>query len=141
MLQVKANDFLVHLAGVFAFLAIGLYGKTPRWFTFAISGGALLAGYVTRGGLVAFLSGVAICFFARPRNRATWRLLGYVSAAVFVLWATQVRVQIGEYREFSVNQLAGNLASTARAVTSMPSASVRCIVHCVMPVPERRPSR
>lgn len=113
ILFAKANDLLVHLGGVTAFVALGLFGRTSGWMSAALIVDVLLIGYVTRGGLLAFTIAVGISFVFKPLNRISWQLFGFAAGLVSLLALSGLTIRLGDYRELSFNQFAGHLTSTA----------------------------
>lgn len=111
------GDVGVHLAGVAAFILLGLY-STPRatrtgevalW-----SGWLLSAGIVTtqhRGGGLALAIGVATALVLRAPASRRIPLLGVAATMVAVLALINPQIDIGKHRNLSIEQVRANAAS------------------------------
>ncbi len=112
VLDVKAGDGQVHLAGIFAFWCGGLAGSLPWWPIAAMSVGVPAMGTINRGGLVSFGLVACICLAARPRASA---LRNLVIIGLFIgsmALAADVTVKVpGHERQLSAQQLLANVAS------------------------------
>lgn len=113
----KGGDMGVHLAGVGAFILVGLYGlqgNVRGWVEGLTWAGWLLAvavaGAVNRGGMLSASMAVAAGLFVRSSIR--WFSLGFVAlllaAAAGLLNPT---IDVGASRTVSVEQLASNVLS------------------------------
>ena len=106
----KGGEFCVHLAGIFAFVAMGLT-KIPQWWLSVILAEALL-GMNVRGGLLAFLGAVVFVLVFRPRLE---RLLLIVVSSLLLLTALaafDLRISVpGSTKEFSFGHLSNSLIS------------------------------
>lgn len=120
LLNIKAGDFGVHLAGAAAFFTLGLYREfspsKSTWFglkdvVFAsfMMMGVVAIGSRTRGGLLSVVLAVVVCFLFRPNNRLG-RLLLPAAIVLFILSAFDITIPTG-YREISVNQILSNVES------------------------------
>jgi len=120
LLNIKAGDYGVHLAGAAAFFTLGLYKEfspsKSSWFglkdvLFAsfLMMGVVAIGSRTRGGLLSVVLAVIVCFLFRPSNRLG-RLLLPAAIVVFLLSAFDITIPTG-YREISVNQILSNVES------------------------------
>lgn len=120
LLNIKAGDYGVHLAGAAAFFTLGLYKEfspsKSSWFglkdvLFAsfMMMGVVAIGSRTRGGLLSVVLAVIVCFLFRPSNRLG-RLLLPAAIVVFLLSAFDITIPTG-YREISVNQILNNVES------------------------------
>ncbi len=118
---VKAGDLGVQLAGVVAFLALGLHLVYPRqggrlfqvkdlYFWAVVITGALLVLSRSRGGFVAIAAAAAFVFMMRPANRMVRLVVPAVFVAVLLL-AFDVTVPLGGGREFSAQQVMTNFLS------------------------------
>lgn len=113
----KGGDMGVHLAGVAAFVLLGLYGATgrvtrfPEWLLWAAW--LFAAGVVAifnRGGMAAMTSAGATILFVRSAGR--WFSLVLVALIIVALGlAIDPRVDLGSSREVSFGQLVNNVAS------------------------------
>lgn len=113
LLYVKAADFLVHLSGIAAFLIVGLGGIPTLWMTVLLTIAVGLAGFQSRGGLIAFFSAFVIAALSRPRSRAAWTLVMITGSVVIFLAASGLRIKFpGLDREISFQQFAEHVAST-----------------------------
>ncbi|CAN5777301.1 hypothetical protein BH23CHL7_BH23CHL7_06400 [soil metagenome] len=111
----KGGDMGVHLAGIAAFLLVGLYWRIrPRlpdlwvWATWLLALGS--AASINRGGmLAASTAGIALLF-----NRSFSRFAKPVVAAVLilaVLLTIDPQIDLGRSRVLSMSQLMENVAS------------------------------
>ena len=113
LLLVKAGDLLVHLAGVAAFLAVGLAGRTRPWQTVLLMVGVGLTG-MSRGGLLAFSLAFGAAFLTHPRSRGGWRLATLAVLAIAILGITGLSLRLpGGSREVSFRQLVSHVETTA----------------------------
>lgn len=111
IVDAKGGDLLVHLAGVLAFWAAGMYRAGPVWVLLLTCNVALIGAY-NRGGLISFLMVFAVCGLFRPFAGALWRLAGLASVGLLLLAVTDLRVQMpGKGRELSFAQLTENIVS------------------------------
>lgn len=123
IIYLKAGDAGVHLAGIGAFLLLGLdrfYGKRyaqwQLWLIWAMWGGAwLIYGATSRGGMVAALVGLVIAFVLRPKLQGWVRpamLLIVILMLLFFADASGIS-QVGSdnRRELSFNQISTNFTS------------------------------
>ena len=122
IIDVKASDFLVHLAGVYAFVTLGLFAKrTPTWITAMIGVDVVITGFSSRGGLLAFLFSFFACMATRPFSRSTWRLVATGFVIVLTLGVTGASITFpGTDRELSLRQF----ASFAKSTTSSDKNNV-----------------
>ena len=122
ILDVKGTDFLVHLAGLYAFVTLGLFAsRVPTWLTAMIGIDVLITGFSSRGGMLAFLFSFLVCVIARPASRNTFRLVATAGMIVFALGVTGVSITFpGLDRELSLRQF----TSFARSTASSDEANV-----------------
>ena len=116
-LTFKGGDAGVHLAGIGAFVIVGLWTEQTRvsavlaglplafWFLAAAAAGA-----VNRGGLVAATSAWSAALFFRP-SRGWIYALSLVALLAVALTATDPAIGGGRGREISIGQLQANVAS------------------------------
>lgn len=120
IMNIKAGDFGVHLAGAVVFLALGLHREFPpqkgNWMGFKdiilvsfMALGVVAIGSRNRGGLLSVVLAVVVCFLVRPNNRLG-RFILPVAVVVFLLSAFDVSIPT-TYREISVNQILRNVGS------------------------------
>lgn len=128
LLQIKAGDMAVHLAGAGAFLLLGLPQrllpgrakamlpvKEWGWWLFWLVGVVMVA-IATRAGLLAIIGTIGVVFLLRPASQwGKLTLIGLSIAAVFfALDLAGVNVQTGldlggnGGRQLSVEQLVAN---------------------------------
>jgi hypothetical protein len=120
LFQMKPGDAAVHLAGIGAFLILGLHQAQPggarsawwrEWLLWAAwLAGLLLYGTQTRGGLLSILIAVLVILFLWRRGR--WiklAILGLCGLALFVF--LDLDFGFGGARMVSPRQIAVNLAS------------------------------
>jgi hypothetical protein len=108
---IKAGEYCVHLAGVLAFVVVGLR-KTSHWWLLLVVGDALL-GMSGRGGLVAFLAASVLVLVLRPKWKQLVLLLGTGLLMAVAMAAFDVRIATPkETREFSLRQLSNSVMSS-----------------------------
>ena len=117
VLTFKGGDAGVHLAGIGAFVIVGLWTERAQlsrlvaglplvlWFVAAAAAGA-----VNRGGLVAATSAWSAAFFFRP-SKGWISALSLVALLIVALTATDPGIGQGQRREISIGQLQANIAS------------------------------
>lgn len=119
VVSAKGGDFGVHLAGLLAFLSLGLGARFGwgRQGSAAVAASVLplflLVASLNRGGFVAALAATAFLFaHLRPRQFAIalWGCLAAVSL-LLLMAAADVEFDVGRPRTVSAQQLADNLAS------------------------------
>ena len=107
---VKGGEFCVHLAGVFAFICLGL-APVSRALLLLVVADALL-GMRARGGLLAFIVSTLFVFGIRPKWDRLGLLLAVALLVVASMAAFDVRIVIPDTtREFSLNQLSQSFVS------------------------------
>ncbi len=113
----KGGDMGVHLAGVGAFVLVGLYGllgTAGGWAEGLIWAGWLVAvavsGAINRGGLLSASMAIASGLFIRSSVR--WFSLGFVALLLAVsAGLLNPTVDVGGSRSVSIGQLASNVVS------------------------------
>ena len=113
VIEEKEGDVLVHLAGILAFWVAGLDGKiNPLWVVLLAANVAVM-GVIDRAGLLAFGVAALVCALHRPLHPMIWRLVVAFLAAVVLLWATDIHIQVpgGKGREISFDQFVTNVRS------------------------------
>ncbi|HEY0777775.1 MAG TPA: O-antigen ligase family protein [Gemmatirosa sp.] len=120
VLFVKAGDSAVQLAGVAAFVLVGLAEpiqaqlRRPAWLEWAWwgawFGGLAISGAASRGGLMSVFVAVATVLVLRRRVR-WWKpaLVSVLFAVVFV--GSDVTLNAGQERTVSSRQIAANIRS------------------------------
>jgi hypothetical protein len=113
----KGGDMGVHLGGIAAFLALGLYSETPGWrlplaaVWTAWLGAVVVAGGHNRGGLVAAGISMLVAFAFRPTARAV-QFAGIVGLIVLVAAIANIRIDIGDSgKEISVDAMSRRITS------------------------------
>ena len=117
----KAGDAGVHLAGIAAFVLVGLAARSPvwtwvresvLWAGWLVSFG--LAGALNRGAMVAASMSVFALLFVR---RGTTWLIGLAVAVTLLsaAWVANPEVDLGIDRKLSVQQFVVNAASIVTA--------------------------
>ena len=116
ILGFKGGDMSVHLAGVAAFIALGLYTErvdfkfpvTYLWLAWLLAVG--VAGGINRGGMLAATAGILTAFALRPSRRVIQ--FGMISGAVLLFMALfSVNISLGREKTLSVNSLAQRFES------------------------------
>lgn len=118
IIHIKGGDFLVHVTGAFAFLAIIGIGRTGflsrAWwlgpFFIPLSLGMNMAG---RAGVLSFGVGAGLVAFFRPYSSLAVRLSLICIFGLFVLWASDFKIELEEEspRNISFEQLRDNFMS------------------------------
>ena len=112
----KGGDFGVHLAGIGAFMFLGLYGagRVRRlaepliWAPWLLA--VAVAGILNRGGLVAASMSVAAILYVRAAHR--WLALVLVALTLMIPFIlVDPKVQLGTGREVSIGQMVDNVTS------------------------------
>lgn len=122
LLDYKPGDAAVHLAGIAAFLLVGLDGgrragtairQVGTWALWLV--GTAVAGILNRGGMLALTSVAAVLLFTRSARR--WASLALTAAAVLsVLLVVNPEIRIGGgTRTISVGQVIDNVTSVVFA--------------------------
>ncbi|MFL5751330.1 MAG: O-antigen ligase family protein [Chloroflexota bacterium] len=112
----KGGDFGVHLAGIAAFIFLGLYAagrgiRLPEpliWipWLFAVA----VAGILNRGGLVAASMAAATLLYVRAATR--WLAVIFIAVILMVpVILIDPRIELGTGREISVGQMVDNVTS------------------------------
>jgi hypothetical protein len=120
VLFVKAGDFGVHLAGVATFVLVGLADShwPPRshrtWLEWgwwmAWLGGVAITGATSRGALLSVLVAVAAVMVLHRRARL-WKPALVSLAFVTLFVGADIRLNVGQEREVSAEQIKENLRS------------------------------
>ncbi|MEL7363584.1 MAG: O-antigen ligase family protein, partial [Bacteroidota bacterium] len=113
--EAKGGDLMVHMAGITAFLLLGMR-KVPMWLAVALIVNCLLIVVSNRGGMVAFFLAVGFLLFLRPGafQRGQISKLAYVGLLCILLglFLGPVGSKIhGGTRAVSVEQLFENIKS------------------------------
>ena len=107
----KAGEYCVHMAGIFAFLFVGLR-KMSRWWLLLVFGDALL-GMSGRGGLIALLVASSFVLLLKPSWKRLTILLSFGLVLLMAMAVFEVRIATPkESREFSLDQLSSSITST-----------------------------
>ncbi len=109
IVQVKAGDLCVHLAGCFAYIVALGRGLNPWFISFfmPLNLGLNIQG---RAGMVAFAVAIGTAMVLRPFHPRAMRIFFVIGLALFILWATNFKIQKGP-RELSFNQLVKGFSS------------------------------
>jgi len=125
LLRLKAGDSAVHLAGVAAFLLLGLHEViVPQgsskiavsvkewmwWLLWLVA--TVLVGTSNRGGLLAILIAIGVVLLLRPISLGKWAkviLISSIITAVFFVF--NIEIDIGRARKVSPQQIIVNLQS------------------------------
>ena len=113
----KGGDAGVHLAGIAAFVLLGLYAnrRAARWISEPVIWALWLvalgvAGVLNRSGFVAALMSAATVLYIRAAGR--WLAVIFVALAMMVpLVLIDPRIKLDTVREISVGQMVDNVAS------------------------------
>jgi hypothetical protein len=107
---IKAGDYDVHLAGIFAFALLGV-GASETWWALVILAEALL-GISSRSGVVSLLLACLFSLLVRPRAGRIVVILGTGLILVILMGAFDVRfTPPGTSRELSIDVLSDGLLS------------------------------
>ena len=120
IIELKAGDAMVHLAGITAFWALGLHrgaaaqlGRGSVVFSFMtlMVTIAVIAAF-NRGAMLAFAAATGICLILRPRTRLLWTMAAAVVLLAATLWVTGLKLELGQrQRSISFDQLVANVSS------------------------------
>ena len=112
----KGGDYGVHLAGIAAFVFLGLYARGTDWrlsepLLWALWLGAVaVVGIGNRGGLLAASTSAAVVLYVR--NAGRWLTLFFVALALMVpLILVDPVIKVSNGRELSVGQMIDNVTS------------------------------
>jgi hypothetical protein len=113
LVEAKAGQVNVHLAGILAFWVAGLGAASDLWVLLLAFYVPVMAAY-ERSGLLAFLAASAVCLLHR-RNRHFWsRLVAVWVFGFLMLFVTDARFVIpGRGREVSFRSFVATFASIA----------------------------
>lgn len=106
----KPGDILVHLAGIAAFLIIGI-GRAPGIWFVLLAGTTIVVGLQNRGGLVAFIACISLVAYFTPLSRRLWRLGVVGVACVAFLALSGLEIEVFR-RTISWEQIITNIEST-----------------------------
>jgi hypothetical protein len=114
VISIDPGAVSVHMAGAAVFAIAGFYRARPAWIA-ALAAGTVVAGAITRGGLLAFVIPVTIALLAQGR----WRSLATVAVAGSFLLAAAYTFEsaagldepAGDERSLSAHQLVKNVGS------------------------------
>ncbi len=113
IISIRSGDTLVHLAGVFGFFATGIGGYFGLTRALLLIIGVGLAGSNSRGGLLAFLSGLFFVGVMGKSKRVTFSFVTVAALVLAVAVAGDVEIPASyEGRPISAQQLLTNLASS-----------------------------
>lgn len=112
ILYMKAGDLQVHLGGIIGFWASEVAGGTAMiWFIPMFINAAIL-GPVNRGGMMAFMSSLAVSMIFRPLNRWAWTFVLIATFGLSFLLVTGISFKVSfSERPISGEQLIGNFTS------------------------------
>jgi len=114
LLFYKPSEQLVHLGGIAAFLALFVGGATPAgwvWMTLTAAEAFAFAA-VTRGGLLAFMTALAIVGLVGPGRRWIAAQIGLLGLVVGLAALSGIRLDYCEHhREISARQFIAGVAS------------------------------
>lgn len=113
IIDVKAGDILVHLAGTAAFLVTGL-GGASLFVVAMLCVNFPLTAFWNRGGMIAFLASFSLVTLLSPFRARVWFVLAIFLFAAVTIGLVGVKVQLpgksGEL-EISPGQLVSNVQS------------------------------
>ena len=117
LIHLKGGDYLVHLAGIFGYLAIvgtggGAIALAP-WVCSLLIPVSLLLNLAGRAGILSFGLGVGVVALFRPYSRPAMRLALVLVMGLFILWASSFSLKLEDDspRDISFEQLYDNLHS------------------------------
>lgn len=127
LINPKAGDVGVLLAGIAAFILLGLYSwprsrpRVPEWIMWLIwLPAAALVAIFNRGGTAAMAAAAAVIFFVRLPRRWLPPIFFTLITAVLLVWVNP-KVDFGSGRSISVTQVVENVTSI---VTSGDNAAL-----------------
>ena len=108
---VKSDDLLVHLGGIWAFIASG-FAVGSQWISLPLVGGAAILAVTGRGALLGFIAAVIVsACVLRQFKRLVPIVVGIVLVSILVIEFDPHVSMPGSDREISLNQLFRNLLS------------------------------
>lgn len=112
IVEAKGGDMMVHLAGITAFLMVGL-GRWRWWLFLALGANLALLAVTNRGGMVAYVLACGLVLVLRSRRVriAMAAYAGILIVSAFVL--IDPRIPLPSGREVSVEQFTENFRSVA----------------------------
>jgi hypothetical protein len=111
IIEVKGGDACVQLAGIFAFL-VTLGGSVNPWIGPLMIPLDIALNLEGRAGMLTFMVGACFAVVLKPLNVRTWRILGVIGGAIFLLWATGLEIKnVGGGREISFDYLVQTVQS------------------------------
>jgi hypothetical protein len=118
LMEMKGGDILVHLAGIAAFLILGMRRMTPLALL-ALAGTLALVLTSNRGGMVAFAAAMLVVLLMRPpTTRLARPVLAVILLATLVVLINPRFEVPGSNRTISVEQVTDNLRSLVGASDS-----------------------
>jgi hypothetical protein len=116
VIDAKAGDILVHLAGILGFWVMGFAGPIGWIRMFLLGGCIAVIGAYERAGLVTFGMCFGICLCCKPANRLLHRLIGAGCVGLVLLAVSGVRFEVPspdttKVREVSFEYVLANLRS------------------------------
>jgi hypothetical protein len=117
IIELKAGDIMVHLAGIFAFWVSRPRATVGMWrmAVFGLCAGVM--GAYERAAMFAFAAVFGLAALFRPSHRALWGMAGIALLAMGLLAASGIVLEVptsenSKVREISFDQFAANIAST-----------------------------
>lgn len=116
VLEAKAGDIMVHLAGITAFWVAGFDGKIGWIRVLLLTVVATVIGAYERAGLVSFALSCGLCLCLRPDSRLLHRMLALGLAGVAALALSGIRFEVPspettKVREVSFQYVMANVVS------------------------------
>ena len=122
----KGGDMGVHLAGIGAFLLVGLYARKqpslvteaivwPLWFV-----AVAMAGTINRGGLLSVVIALLAVFGLRVAHK-WFSFFAVATALVIAALIVNPAVDIGQGKTLSIGQVTSNLVSVVAPSDDVPS--------------------
>lgn len=129
ILDFKGGDMAVHLAGVAAFLLVGLYGTAIGrrvgdlllWLGWLV--GMAAAAAINRGGMVAAGAGGMVATLLQPTFQRLVKPIALTIGIVLVLLIANPQIELAKGRYLSVSQFVANFTSVVD--TSSVSSSLQ----------------
>jgi len=111
IIDAPGGELLVHLSGVAAFIAVGMVRKTGIALPMLFFNLAVLL-ISKRAGMLAFMAAFLTVIVMKPPRFQVGKVVYAATTGVLLLVLINPRIDIGQGRELSLDQLRSNVVST-----------------------------